>query len=341
MKISPISVIDEIIEEAKLGKPFILVDGEDRENEGDLIIPAEFVNEKNIAFMIKHCSGIICLSITKERAELLELSHMVPQNKSAFSTPFAVSIEAKNGITTGVSAKDRATTVLSATAKNATKNDIVSPGHIFPLIAKDGGVLVRAGHTEASVDICKLAGLSGFAVICEMMNEDGTMSRLPEMAEFSSKYGIKIGTISDLIEYRSRNEKLLTKNFEMTLEDGSTLLSFKEKHEELEHFAIIKGDISKAVVRIQSFNLFDELRGGVQLGLLESLKKTYQNLVFIVINNGRNWNAEEVNVKDYGKGAEILKHLGILNVKLLTKKIGRNFTGIAGFGIKIEEEILI
>lgn len=336
-----ISSIEEIIKSAKLGKPFILVDGEDRENEGDLVIPSEFVTEENIAFMLRHCSGIICLTVTKERADLLELSPMVANNRSAFSTPFAVSIEAKTGITTGVSAKDRARTVALATAKNATKDDIVSPGHIFPLIAKDGGVLVRAGHTEASVDICKLAGLSGFAVICEMMNTDGTMSRLEEMAEFSKKYDIKIGTIADLIEYRSKTENLLTKTFEANLDDGSKLITFKEKHEELEHFAIIKGDYSKAVVRIQSFNLFDEITGGVQLDLLPKLKKEHENLVFIVINNGRNWNERETNVRDYGKGAEILKHLGLTNIKLLTRKMGRNFAGISGFGIKIEEEILI
>jgi 3,4-dihydroxy 2-butanone 4-phosphate synthase/GTP cyclohydrolase II len=336
-----ISPIEEIINSAKLGKPFILIDEEDRENEGDLVIPSEFVTEENIAFMLRHCSGIICLTITKQRADLLELSPMVVNNRSAFSTPFAVSIEAKTGITTGVSAKDRARTIALATAKNASKDDIVSPGHIFPLIAKDGGVLVRAGHTEASIDICKLAGLSGFAVICEMMNEDGTMSRLPEMIEFAKKYDIKIGTISDLIEYRRRTEKLLIKTFETVLQDGSKLLTFKEKHEDLEHFAIIKGDLTKAVVRIQSFNLFDELTGGVQLDLLPKLKLKYEDLVFIVINNGRNWNAQEKNVKDYGKGAEILKHIGLTNIKLLTHKVGRNFTGISGFGIKIEDEILL
>jgi 3,4-dihydroxy 2-butanone 4-phosphate synthase/GTP cyclohydrolase II len=336
-----ISPIEEIIHSAKIGKPFILVDGEDRENEGDLVIPSEFVNEENIAFMLRHCSGIICLTITKERADLLDLQPMVANNRSAFSTPFAVSIEGKTGITTGVSAKDRARTVALATAKNATKDDIVSPGHIFPLIAKDGGVLVRAGHTEASVDICKLAGLSGFAIICEMMNVDGTMSRLEEMAKFSRKYDIKIGTIADLIEYRSKNENLLIKTFETSLNDGSKLITFKEKHEYLEHFAIIKGDVSKAFVRIQSFNLFDEITGGIQLDLLPKLKKEYENLVFIVINNGRNWNERETNVRDYGKGAEILKHLGLTNIKLLTRKMGRNFAGISGFGIKIEEELLI
>lgn len=331
----------EIIEEAKKGRPFILVDDEERENEGDLVIPSEFVTDENIAFMIKYCSGIVCLTITKERSLLLGLRPMVEENKSAFSTPFSVSIEAKTGITTGVSAKDRMQTIKCASAKNATSHDIVSPGHIFPLVAKDGGVLVRAGHTEASVDICKLAGLSGFAAICEVMNEDGTMSRMPELLAFAKKNNIKIGTITDLIEHRSKTEKFLVQSFEKVLEDGSKLISFREKHEELEHFAIIKGDIHKAFVRIQSFNLYDEITGEFQLDLLKRLKNDYENLVFIIINNGRNWDASETNVKDYGKGAEILKHLGLENIKLLTKNIGRNFAGISGFGIKIEEEILI
>jgi 3,4-dihydroxy 2-butanone 4-phosphate synthase/GTP cyclohydrolase II len=338
---SIISSTTQIIEEAKQGKPFILVDGEDRENEGDLVIPAEFVTPENIAFMIKHCSGIICLTMTKQKAESLDLKPMVEHNKSAFSTPFTVSIEAKHGITTGVSAVDRVTTIKTAIKDRASPNDLVSPGHIFPLVAQDGGVLVRAGHTESSVDICKLAGLSGCAVICEIMNEDGTMSRLPELSEFAKKHNIKIGTISDLIGYREKNETFLKRTFETDLKNGSKLICFAEKYSNLEHFAIIKGDIAKAVVRIQSFNLFDEISGEVQLGLLDGLKNKYENLVFIIINNGRNWSIAETNVKDYGKGAEILKHLGLMKVKLLTKKVGRNFAGIEGFGITIEDEILI
>lgn len=338
-----IASTEEIIKEASLGKKFILVDSEERENEGDLIIPAEFISPEAINFMIKSCGGLICLTITKKKAESLELKPMVAENKSSFSTPFAVSIEAKNGVESGVSAFDRSHTIKTAAAESATSLDIVSPGHIFPLIAKDGGVLVRAGHTEASVDICKLAGLSGSAVICEVMNEDGTMARMPQLIEFAKKHGVKIGTISDLIEYRRKNEKLLKQNPEpIILQDGCQLIRFEETHEELEHFAIVKGDIKKALVRIQSFNLFEEItKDESQLGLLKKLKSKYENLVFVIINNGRNWKPSETSVRDYGKGAEILKHLGLEKVKLLTKTKGRNFAGISGFGITIEEEILI
>ena len=185
-----ISSTEEIINEAKLGKKFILVDDESRENEGDLIIPAEFITAESVNFMIKNCSGIICLAITKAKAEVLDLKPMVENNKSAYTTPFAISIEAKNGISTGVSASDRASTIIAATKMGASRDDIVSPGHIFPLIAKDGGVLVRAGHTEASVDITLLAGLSGAAAICEVINEDGTMSRMPDLIEFAKKHDL-------------------------------------------------------------------------------------------------------------------------------------------------------
>lgn len=205
---SYISPIEEIIKDAKNGKQFILVDSEDRENEGDLIIPAEFITPENINFMIKNCSGIICLTITQQQANRLNLKPMVENNQSAFSTPFAVSIEAKTGITTGVSAFDRAHTIKVASNLNASSEDIVSPGHIFPLIAKNGGVLEREGHTEGAVDICKLAGLSGFAAICEVMNADGTMSRLPELIEFAKKIDVKIGTIQDLVEFRKKNTSI-------------------------------------------------------------------------------------------------------------------------------------
>ena len=199
-----ISPIEEVIEDARMGKPFVLVDSESRENEGDLVIPAEFVTPENINLMIRHCSGIICLTVTQERADILGLRPMVENNQSAFSTPFAISIEARRGVTTGVSAFDRAHTIKMATKLDAQKNDIVSPGHIFPLVAKNGGVLEREGHTEASVDVCKLAGLSGFAAICEIMNPDGTMSRLPEIIEFAKKMNVKIGTIEDLVTYRRK-----------------------------------------------------------------------------------------------------------------------------------------
>lgn len=337
-----ISSSEEIINEAKLGKMFILVDDEARENEGDLIIPAEFVTAENMNFMIKHCSGIICLAMSKKHSDFMQIFPMVQENKSSYSTPFGISIEAKNGITTGVSAADRATTIIAATKKNATKEDIVSPGHIFPLIAKEGGVFVREGHTEASVDVCVLAGLSGCAAICEIMNGDGTVAKMPELVEFATKNQIKIGTISDLINHRSKTERFLVRNTEMLLKDGSKLIKFKEKESDLEHFAIIKGDVQKSVVRIQCFNLFDEITGESNFfEIFNSLKEKYENLTFVIINNGKNWSPSDVSVKEYGKGAEILKDLGLAKIKLLTRTKGRHFHSLSGFGILIQEEILI
>jgi 3,4-dihydroxy 2-butanone 4-phosphate synthase/GTP cyclohydrolase II len=336
-----ISSSEEIINDAKLGKMFILVDDENRENEGDLIIPAEFVTPENINFMIKNCSGIICLSMSQSKANTLGINPMVQDNKSAYSTPFGVSIEAKTGITTGVSAADRTSTIIAATKTNATKDDIVSPGHIFPLIAKDGGVLVREGHTESSVDVCTLAGLSGCAAICEIMNTDGTISKMEELVEFSKKHNIKIGTIADLISYRRKRERFLSRISETSLEDGIKIVTFREKENQLEHFAILQGDASKALVRLQAFNLFDEISGNGTFNILNSLKKQHPNLVIILINNGKNWKSSEFEIKEYGKGAEILQDLGFEKIKLLTRVKGRHFKSLSGFGIEIEEEILI
>lgn len=199
---SCISNIIEIVEEAKRGRPFILLDDKDRENEGDLVIPAQFITPQWVNFMIKNCCGIICLAISSEKAAKLFLEPMVKNNNSSFQTPFTVSIEAKNGVTTGVSAFDRSHTILVASSPHAKPEDIVSPGHIFPLISRPNGVLERSGHTEASVDICLLAGLEPAAAICEVINPDGSMSRLPEIEKFAKANDFKIGTIADLIRYR-------------------------------------------------------------------------------------------------------------------------------------------
>lgn len=337
-----ISTIEEIIQEVKSGRPFILVDGQTRENEGDLVIPAEFITAEYTNFMIKNCSGIICLTITSARARQLNLRPMIENNQSAFSTPFAVSIEAKKGISTGVSALDRTTTIKAASAKDAKSEDIVSPGHIFPLIAKDGGVLVRAGHTEGSTDICRLAGLEPAAVICEVMNEDGSMARMPDLISFASKYNFKIATIEDLIEYRRSREQILHETSKEVLEDGSKIFTFSEKYQDLQHFAIIKGDIAKAVVRIESFDLYDELKNNKSyFSLLNSLKQKYEDFVFIIINKGRDLKIDDNSIKEYGKGAMILKELGLQNISILTKRKGRSFTALRGFGIEIVEEILI
>ena len=206
-----LSPIENIIDEAKAGKMFILVDAEDRENEGDLVIPAIDATPDAINFMAKHGRGLICLPLAEEKADHLNLKLMSDDNKSRHKTPFTVSIEAKEGISTGISAKDRSTTIQTAINPQAREEDIVTPGHIFPLKAKDGGVLVRAGHTEAAVDISRLAGKDPSAVICEIMNDDGTMARLPELIEFAKIHDLKIGTIADLINYRINNDHIISK----------------------------------------------------------------------------------------------------------------------------------
>ena len=206
-----ISPIEEIIREAVEGRPFILVDADDRENEGDIIIPAQFATPAQISFMACHARGLICLAITQERSSELRLKPMAQRNESGYGTAFTVSIEAKEGVTTGISAHDRARTIAVAVDSTKGPEDLVTPGHIFPLTARDGGVLVRAGHTEAAVDISRLAGLTPAGVICEIMNDDGTMARLPDLKIFAARHGLKIGTIADLIAYRRGSEKLVEK----------------------------------------------------------------------------------------------------------------------------------
>ena len=205
-----ISTIEAILEDARDGLPYILVDADDRENEGDIIIPAQFATPSQINFMARHARGLICLAITEARAGKLELPPMTANNQSGHGTAFTVSIEAREGVTTGISAQDRAHTVAVAIDPTKSRRDIVSPGHVFPLVAREGGVLVRAGHTEAAVDISRLAGLNPAGVICEVMNDDGTMARLPELIQFGQQHGLKIGTIADLIAYRRRSERIVT-----------------------------------------------------------------------------------------------------------------------------------
>src|SRR5512143_211558 len=215
---TPISPIEDIIEDARNGRPYILVDAEDRENEGDVIIPAQFATPDQINFMAKHARGLICLSITAERARALRLPPMATDNQSGHGTAFTVSIEAREGVTTGISAHDRAHTIAVAIDPTKGPDDIVSPGHVFPLVAKDGGVLVRAGHTEAAVDISRMAGLNPAGVICEIMKDDGTMARLPDLIAFAQRHGLKIATIADLIAYRLRYDHLVRSVAETKIE---------------------------------------------------------------------------------------------------------------------------
>jgi 3,4-dihydroxy 2-butanone 4-phosphate synthase/GTP cyclohydrolase II len=242
-----ISPIEEIIEDARNGRPYILVDAEDRENEGDVIIPAQFATPDQINFMAKHARGLICLSITTERARQLRLPPMAIENQSGHGTAFTVSVEAREGVTTGISAHDRAHTVAVAVDPTKGPQDIVSPGHVFPLVAKDGGVLVRAGHTEAAVDISRMAGLIPAGVICEIMNDDGSMARLPDLVAFAQLHGLKIGTIADLIAYRRRTERQVERVLETPFESAYggrfRMLVYRNVIDRTEHVVLTKGKI--------------------------------------------------------------------------------------------------
>jgi 3,4-dihydroxy 2-butanone 4-phosphate synthase/GTP cyclohydrolase II len=243
-----LSPIEDVIEDARQGRMFILVDDEGRENEGDLVIPAEKADAEAVNFMAKYGRGLICLSMTRSRVEELGLQYMAPKNQSPHQTAFTVSIEAREGVSTGISAADRARTIAVAIDPAMGRNDLVSPGHVFPLVAQDGGVLVRAGHTEAAVDISKLAGMNPSGVICEIMNDDGTMARLPDLVTFAQEHGLKIATIADLISYRRRKEKLVEAiaQTNMTSRFGGDfkLVVYANRIDYAEHIALVCGDIS-------------------------------------------------------------------------------------------------
>ena len=266
---TPISPIEDIIEDARNGRPYILVDAEDRENEGDVIIPAQFATPDQINFMAKHARGLICLAITAERARQLRLPPMTMENLSGHGTAFTVSIEARDGVTTGISAHDRARTVAVATDPSKDARDIVSPGHVFPLVAKDGGSLVRAGHTEAAVDISRLAGLQPAGVICEVMNDDGTMARLPDLIAFAQLHGLKIGTIAVLIAYRRRTERQVERVLETPFESihgAFRMLIFRNTLDRTEHVALVKGRIEAdkpTLVRMHKVDIAADMLGHV------------------------------------------------------------------------------
>ncbi len=260
-----INSTQEIIEDLKLGKMVILMDDEDRENEGDLIVAADSITPEIINFMAKYGRGLICMPITQERAELLNLSPQTSQNNAQFSTNFTVSIEAAKGVTTGISAYDRATTIKAATNFNAKAEDIVQPGHIFPIVAQSGGVLTRAGHTEAGCDLALLAGFTPAAVIVEILNDDGTMARRPDLEIFAKQHGLKIGTIADLIAFRLQTEKTIEKVAQTTLkirQQNLELVTYKDKIEQNLHYALVKGQINKdepTFVRVHMQNIFTDL----------------------------------------------------------------------------------
>ena len=367
MKKNSFTPIENIIAIAKRGGMFILVDDEKRENEGDLIISTTDSSAKNINFMAKYGRGLICLALDSVQAKRLNLSLMSPINQSRNKTAFTISIEAKKGITTGISAKDRAKTIKIASKKNVDKKDIVSPGHIFPIIAKDGGVLVRAGHTEASVDISKLAKKNNSAVICEIMNEDGTMAKGQDLFNFAKKHNLKIGKIEDLIAYRLKKEKLIKLKKQSDIEVKNQKYKIRIYENLLdgsEHFALIKGNIKKGIVprvRVISSNMVQNYLINQQLP--NSFNKTlnyfkkFNNCVLVFINNTnlksvtetlKNYKNKNPNkkknkeslIRNYGIGAQIIKDLKIKNMILITKSL-KKVIGLEGYDIKISSQELI
>jgi len=344
------SKISSIIQDAKKGKMFILVDDKNRENEGDLIIPGSKCNSKNINFMAKHGRGLICLALTKKQIDNLKLPLMSPNNKSRMQTAFTISIEAKKGITTGISAQDRAKTIKTAINPKVRKRDIVSPGHVFPLVAKNGGVLERAGHTEASVDISKLSNLNPSSVICEVMNEDGRMARLNDLYKFSKKHKIKLASIEDLISYRLKYEKLVIKLNSKTVYLNSNLKFnihyYRTKLDNNINFAITKGSLNRKKsipVRVIStgVNKNNILKNMKVKNSLRTLSKFKSYLLLIINNQKKTSQDNNINtLRYYGIGAQIIKDLDVKNMILLSRS-RKKIIGLDGFDLKIKKQIII
>ena len=328
---------------------FILVDDKNRENEGDLVIPASKCNSKNINFMAKHGRGLICLALTKKQVEILKLPLMSSINKSRMQTAFTISIEASRGITTGISAQDRARTIKTAINPKVKKREIVSPGHVFPLVARNGGVLVRAGHTEASVDISKLSKLNPSSVICEVMNEDGRMARLNDLFKFSKKHNIKLASIEDLISYRLKYEKLVSRVSSKSLlikKIGKlNIYNYKNKLENVNNFVITKGIFNqkKSIpvrvlsCRIKNKNLLNNIKVKKSLKLISR----YKNFLLLIINNNTSFEENSINtLRYYGIGAQIIKDLNVKNM-ILVSRSKKKIIGLDGFGLKIKKQIII
>ncbi|MFT4652415.1 MAG: 3,4-dihydroxy 2-butanone 4-phosphate synthase/GTP cyclohydrolase II [Kangiellaceae bacterium] len=357
----------EIIEDIKQGKMVILMDDEDRENEGDLIMAAEHVTPQAINFMVTHARGLVCLPMTQDRCKRLKLPLMVDDNGAQFSTNFTVSIEAAQGVTTGISAADRAATILAAVNANAISDDIVQPGHIFPLIAKEGGVLNRAGHTEAGVDLARLAGCEPAAVIVEILNTDGSMARRPELEVFASEHNIKVGTIADLIEYRNLNETTIEKVATCKLPTAYgefDLITYKDVIDKQIHYVLQKGPVVEnkpTLVRVHLQNTLSDLLGSTRaINRSMPLSRAMQRIadeggVIVVLGNkedvilqvrqfeaedhdqiakGKTW---EGSSRTVGVGSQILQNLGITQMRLLSKPV--KYAALSGFGLEVVEYI--
>ena len=343
------SKISSIIQDAKKGKMFILVDDKNRENEGDLVIPGSKCTSKIINFMAKHGRGLICLALTKKQIDNLKLPLMSPVNKSRMQTAFTVSIEAKRGITAGISAHDRAKTIKTAINPKVKKKDIVSPGHVFPLVARQGGVLERAGHTEASVDVSKLSNLNPSSVICEVMNEDGRMARLNDLFKFSEKHKIKLASIEDIISYRLKYEKLITRINTKTIAINKLthihIYSYKNKLEKNINFAITKGSLNpnKSIpVRVLSTAIKKKnILTNIEIKKTLKLLSKYKSFLLLVINKADKTNDSNINtLRYYGIGAQIIKDLRVKNMILISRR-RKKIIGLEGFGLKIKKQIII
>ncbi len=348
-----ISSTEEILEDARNGRMFILVDHEDRENEGDLVIPAQMATPEAVNFMATHGRGLICLTLTGDRIDALGLPQMSSGNASRYDTPFTVSIEAIEGVTTGISAHDRARTVAVAIDPSKTEADIATPGHVFPLRAREGGVLVRAGHTEAAVDVSRLAGLNPSGVICEIMNEDGTMARLPDLVAFAQLHSLKIGTISDLIAYRRRHDNLVNETAvrAVTSEFGGDWMMrvFTDETQGAEHIVLSKGDLTTdepVLVRMHALNPLEDVLGlgpspACELPAAMTLIATEGRGVVVLLRDTEMKLTDEDGVaprtlRQYGLGAQILSALGLKRLTLATNSPLPKVVGLEAYGLSIE-----
>ncbi|MDY0163159.1 bifunctional 3,4-dihydroxy-2-butanone-4-phosphate synthase/GTP cyclohydrolase II [Desulfobotulus sp.] len=374
----PKITIEQAIEDIRAGKMVILADDEDRENEGDLTMAAEKVTPEAINFMAKYGRGLICLSLTAEKCDALDLPMMVTNNTSPFGTGFTVSIEAREGVTTGISAADRATTILAAVKDGARPRDLVRPGHIFPLRAKDGGVIVRSGQTEGSVDLARLAGLKPAGVICEIMDDDGTMARMPSLERFSEEHGIGICTVADLIAYRLRTESFVQRQVEARIPTSFAgdfrAVVYENAIDDYQHIAFIKGEIDSSkpvLVRVHSECLTGDIFGSLRCDCGDQLKKAMQMmeeegcgvLLYIrqegrgigLVNKLKAYNLQDEgldtveaneklgfkpDMRDYGIGAQILVDLGIREMRLITNN-PKKMVGLEGYGLRIVDQVPI